>query len=183
MEYLFAANTFQRCKKERNVMKNFKKLLAAAVAGLVVASAQVGTASDLYNCNELSLDLFGYTASRDKGGGNHQAWGPGVGVNYFFNEYLGVGADSYADAFVLPYLLNGSAILRYPINRTPIAVYGFGGFGREWTHAPQWMEYLGGGGEYRFGHNTGAFLDIRGVFPNETDDYWLLRFGFRITFK
>ena len=108
-------------------MKNFKKLLAVAVAGLALKSAQVGRASDLYNCNELSLDVFGYTASRDKGGGNHQAWGPGAGVNYFFNEYLGVGADSYADAFVLPYLLNGSAILRYPINRATCSASGVTG--------------------------------------------------------
>jgi hypothetical protein len=170
-------------EKERNVMKNFKQLLVMAVAGLAVTSTQFGRAFDLYTCNELSLDVFGYTASRDKGGGDHQAWGPGAGVNYFFNEYLGIGAESYSDAFTLPYLLNGSAILRYPINRSPFAVYGFGGFGREWTHAPQWMEFLGAGGEYRFWRNTRAFLDLRGIFPHETDDNWLLRFGFRITFK
>ena len=113
-------------------MKVFNKLLVTAVAGLVVASTQIGRASDLYKCNELSMDLFGYTASRDKGGGNHQAWGPGVGANYFFNEYLGVGPDTYADAFTVPYLLNGSVIGRYQINQSPFAVYGFGGFGREW---------------------------------------------------
>jgi hypothetical protein len=164
-------------------MKNFKKLLVIALAGLVVTFAEVGRALDLYNCNELSLDIIGFTASRDKGGGDHQAWGPGAGVNYFFNEYLGLGADTYADAFTVPYLLNGSAVLRYPINRTPVAAYGFGGFGREWWHAPQWMEYIGAGGEYRFRPHTGAIVDIRGVFPHQTDDYWVLRFGFRITFK
>lgn len=168
-------------------MKNFKKLLKTVVVGLMVTSIVACGASDLYNCNELSMDVFGYTASRDKGGGNHQAWGSGVGASYFFNEYLGVGSDSYADAFTVPYLLNGSGIVRYQINGSPFAVYGFGGVGREWWHAPQWMEHVGAGGEYRFGHYfgyyTGAFVDVRGVFPGETSDYWLLRFGFRITFK
>jgi hypothetical protein len=164
-------------------MKNFEKLLVLAVAGLVITSTQIGRALDLYTCNELSLDVYGFTASRDKGGGNNQAAGPGAGINYFFNRYLGVGADTYADAFTLPYLLNGNAILRYPINRTPVAVYGFGGFGREWWHAPQWLGDIGAGGEYRFWRNTGAFIDLRGVFPQNTDNYWVLRFGFRITFK
>ena len=164
-------------------MKNLKQLLVIAAAGLLVTSIQTGRASDLYNCNELSMDVLGFTASKDKGGGDHQVAGPGVGVNYFFNEYLGVGADTYADAFTVPYLLNGNVIGRFPINRTPVAVYGFGGFGREWWHAPQWLGDVGAGGEYRFWTHTGAFVDVRGVFPGETSNYWLLRFGFRITFR
>lgn len=96
-------------------MNNFIELLLVAAAGLLMASAREAMASDLYNCNELSLDAFGFTASRDKGGGDHQVAGPGAGVNYFFNEFLGIGGDTYADAFTVPYLLNGSVIGRYPI--------------------------------------------------------------------
>jgi hypothetical protein len=138
---------------------------------------------DLFSANELSMDLFGFGASRDKDGKGDTAWGLGLGANYFFTRNIGVGADSYADAFEIPYLLNGSGIFRYPINDSRFAVYGFGGFGRQWKHSPQWLGHLGVGGEYRFNPKGGFFVDVREEFPDETKDYTVFRFGFRIKFK
>ncbi|HWF20231.1 MAG TPA: hypothetical protein VG754_13260 [Verrucomicrobiae bacterium] len=137
----------------------------------------------LFGPNELSLDLFGYSATKDKGGGDHQAWGPGVAVNYFFTENLGVGAEGYADAFETPYLLNALGEFRYPVPGVSwFAPHVFLGLGREWANAPQWMGHFGGGAELRFNANTGLLIDVRRVFCVNSPDYTLVRFGFRITF-
>lgn len=140
----------------------------------------------VYSAQESSLDFFGFYGSRDKGGGNSSAWGPGVGFNYFFTQNIGLGADTYADAFTWPYLLNANGIFRFPIPQTSIAPYAFAGFGRQWWHAPQWLGDVGAGVEYRPSSTkplVGLFADIRGVFPSETKDYAVLRFGLRFVFR
>src|SRR5437764_1040679 len=92
-----------------------------------------------YAPREFSLDLFGSYATRDRHGSGSDAWGIGAGFNFFFTHYLGIGVDTYADAFETPYLLNGSAIARYPVPETALAPYAFAGFGRQWDFAPQWL--------------------------------------------
>jgi len=136
----------------------------------------------IYGPHEFSIDALGAFASRDKNGSDNSAWGYGVGVNYFFSEYYGIGADSYADAFNWPYDLNVTGIMRYPIGKSGWAPYGYAGFGRQWAHAAQWFGDLGGGIEFRFSQRTGTFTDLRGMFPAETDSYLLWRFGFRFAF-
>jgi hypothetical protein len=126
--------------------------------------------------------LFGGYATRDKGGADQDAAGPGIGVNYFFTENFGIGADTYADAFEPPYLLTTSGIFRYPLGDSGLAPYAFAGFGRQWDHAAQWMGHLGAGAEFRFNAHTGFFIDARRVFPVNTDDFALWRFGFRVAF-
>ena len=139
-----------------------------------------GTA--LFSPNELSLDVFGYHASRNKDGADTDAWGPGIGINYYFTENFGFGADTYADAFEVPYLLNGSFLVRYPLWDTGLAPYGYAGFGWQWQHAAQWTGHIGAGLEYRFNPKTGVFVDVREVFAAETADYFMVRFGVRIAF-
>jgi hypothetical protein len=141
---------------------------------------QVG--GNAYNAQEFSLDLMGMYATRDKSGQDVDAWGLGVGLNYFFTRNMGVGADTYADAFEVPYLLNASFIYRYPVSDTGFAPYGFAGFGRQWEHAPQWMGHIGLGIEYRINVRTGVFVDARRVFPVETGDYAVWRAGMRFGF-
>jgi hypothetical protein len=136
----------------------------------------------VFEPNELSLDLFGYRGSLDKSGGNGGAWGPGAGVNYFLTQYIGFGADTYADAFTHPYLLNGNIIGRYPLGTTGLAPFGYVGIGRQWSFASQWQANLGAGVEYRFAPKTAFFTDLRGVFTGQSPDYFLWRFGFRVTF-
>jgi hypothetical protein len=158
------------------------KLLFAVGVGMLSGIGAMAQSTDLYSSHEGSVDFFGFYGSRDKGG-NRDAWGMGAGFNYFFTQYLGVGADTYMDAFTVPYLLNGQGIFRYPIKGTAIAPYAFGGFGRQWTHAAQWLGDIGVGAEYRFQPCMGAFFDAREVFPTETRDYAVLRFGFRFSFR
>ena len=131
---------------------------------------------------EFSLDLLGTYATRDRKGRSEDAWGLGAGINYFITRNIGVGADTYADAFHAPYLLNASVIYRYPLPDIGLAPYGFAGFGRQWEYAPQWTGHLGAGAEFRFNRKTGVFLDVRGVFPDRTKEYALWRAGVRLGF-
>ena len=138
---------------------------------------------DSFAPQELTFDLYGFYGSRDKGGSDEDAWGPGVGINYFITKYVGVGAETYADAFEPPYLINGMGIFRYPLGDSGLAPYAFGGFGRQWDHAAQWLGYIGGGLEYRLNPLTGAFVDVREVFADRTRDYEMVRFGFRFQLR
>ncbi len=153
-------------------------------AGVQTITYDSSSSSDLYTAREGSFDFFGFWGSRDKDGHNSNAWGPGVGLNYFFTQNIGAGVDNYGDAFNLPYLLNFSGIFRYPIPQIPpLAPYGFAGFGRQWDHAAQWTGHLGIGAEYRFRPETGFFVDVREVLPENTGDYTVLRFGLRFNFR
>jgi hypothetical protein len=168
---------------------NFKKVLLVTTLGMSVSLARSqiidnsAPESDLYSANEFSVDLYGFGASRDKSGGSSNGWGPGVGANYFFTRNLGVGLDNYTDAFHWPDKLNLSGIFRYPIPDSRFAAYGFGGGGRQWSNAAQWTAHVGAGVEYRFRSNAGFFSDIRQVFPGETRNYTVVRFGFRLNFR
>jgi hypothetical protein len=133
-----------------------------------------------YSDNELSMGFFGYTASRDRGNNATRAWGPGLDVNYYMCKYFGVAGETYADAFERPYLLNLLGEARYPLEQMPLSPYAFAGIGRQWRTAPQWLGHIGGGLEYRFYGNIGAFVDARHVFAAK--DYNLIRFGIRIAF-
>ena len=138
--------------------------------------------SGLFTANDLSLDLFGFSNSRNKNGGNQDAWGPGLGVNYFLTQNVGVGVDTYADAFHTPYQLNASGIFRYPLPGFGLGPYAFTGFGRQWDNRSLWMGHIGARVEMRFSYRTGVFVDVREVFPDKTKDSTLVRFGVRLKF-
>jgi len=138
---------------------------------------------EFFEANELSADVLGFYGSRDKGGASKSAWGYGAAVNYFLTDKIGLSADTYSDAFTVPYNLNFSGIFRYPFQDYRLAPYGFGGFGRQWDHTSQWTFHVGAGVEYRTTEKTGLFSDIREVFPGRTRDYTLVRFGIRFRFR
>jgi len=160
-------------------------ILALGISGSAGVQALASSHSyDLYTADEGSVDLFGAWGSRNRDGHSSDAWGPGVGANYFFTQNIGAGVDTYTDGIRLPYLLNLSGIFRYPIPQIPpLAPYGFGGIGRQWDHAAQWTGHIGVGAEYRFRPHTGAFVDLREVFPADTKDYTVFRFGLRFKFR
>jgi hypothetical protein len=168
-------------------------LFMAAFALLAVtASAQSSYWSDrlrydregatLFFPNEFSLDLFGTYADRDKFGTEKDRWGGGAGVTYFLNRYAGIMADSYLEEARWPYRVNGSLVLRLPIDRIGAAPYVFGGGGREMKYVPQWTEHVGGGLEFRINPHTGIFADGRRVFSDKTKDTALVRFGVKLIF-
>lgn len=135
-----------------------------------------------YAANTFNVDVFGGVATRGRNGEDDAKFEYGAGVNYFITRNVGIDVHTYADAFRLPYNLNVSGIYRYPIEGTAFAPYGFGGIGRQWEFAPQWLGHVGLGGEFRLNQNTGLFVDWRRVFAFDTQDYSLYRFGVRIGF-
>ena len=159
----------------------------AAMIGLSLTASPARAAETVtFDPREVTVDGFGFYASLDKGGADNGAWGYGIGINYFLTENIGLGADTYADAFEAPYLLDFVGIFRYPLveyDMGNLAPYGLAGVGRQWEHAPTWFFDFGAGVEYRFQQNLGVFADLRGVFPVDRDPYALLRFGVRFSLR
>ena len=154
-------------------------LLLCGIAAFATVST---TRAVSFDGNEFTGDVFGFWGSRDKGGADKSAFGYGAAVNYFFTPYWGANAETYSDAFEVPYNINFSGIFRYPFEEHKLAPYGFAGFGRQWDHAAQWTCHLGAGVEYRLTDKNGAFVDIRGIFPDDTKEYTMIRFGLRFRF-
>lgn len=136
----------------------------------------------VFRDQECSLDLFGTYASRDRLGNSADRWGGGAGVNFFFLRYVGISADSYLEEWRVPYRVNGSVILRFPLDNLHLSPYVFGGAGRELKHLPQWTAHAGAGAEFRLNASTGFFADIRRVIPDKSGDYTLVRAGVRLAF-
>jgi len=143
-----------------------------------------------YQSQELSVDLFGAGTTGhsryDSYYGNYQ-WhharaGGGAGINYFFSNYFGVGADFLTENLdPFAYSASGNLIGRLPIGNTGLAPYVFAGGGYQFHDDRAGFGQAGLGLEYRFSRHLGVFVDGRGVFP-EHHDYGLLRGGLRITF-
>ncbi len=147
---------------------------------------------DHYRAHELSVDVFG-TGSIGKYTINHPSTsrirqdgelGAGLGVSYFFNRHLGVGADVYSENTTSAFIDSASAnlILRLPLGESGFAPYAFGGGGRQFDRIEAWFGQFGAGMEYRFTPHVGVFLDARLVVPEETKCYGLARLGLRIAF-
>ena len=145
-----------------------------------------------YRCCELSLDGFG-SASLGESTLEHLSGsrvrhntrlGAGLGINYFFTRYLGVGVEGYAENTDGVFIDSASAnlILRLPIGDSGLAPYIFGGGGHQFGMTKQWFGQAGAGLEYRFTPHIGLFVDARGVVPNETKVYGVGRLGMTFAF-
>lgn len=145
----------------------------------VTTTERFDTSYEPFPANQLSLQAFGTYATRDREGLRVDQGGGGLGLTYFFLRYVGIGADTYIEEWKWPYRVNGSAILRLPLPEqfSKLAVYGFGGGGREFKDIPQFTWHGGGGLEYKFSRNLGIFADAREVFPDKTANYTLVRGG------
>jgi hypothetical protein len=166
--------------------KTILKLCLTLLFGGLLACEVRAVDPVTWEAHELTVDGFGYYASLDKDGIHSTAWGYGGGVTYFLTDQIGVGVDTWADAFVAPYLLDFNGVFRYPLhefNLDNLAPYGIAGFGRQWSHDPNWFFDFGAGAEFRLQQNFGVFADIRGIFPVDRDPYAFLRFGIRFTLK
>ena len=149
-----------------------------------------------YTAREGSPDLFGsYQAPEEKFSHIFQTdirqtgiWGGGAGFNYFITREIGIGVDSNFGDNRGPFVdhVVGSLLLRAPLGNSGIAPYIFGGGGRGFDPAWQWLGHAGVGLEYRFSTMTGIFLDGRYVWAEKrVDDFrdsLLLRAGLRIVF-
>ena len=156
------------------------------------ATTTMSDDSPFYRAHEFSIDGF---ASGSLGQQyinhisnntlrHHARLGAGVGVNYFFLRYLGIGGDMYSENTSGPFIdsASGNLIARLPIGNTGLAPYAFGGAGHEFDQVQQTFGQAGGGLEFRVTRYLGIFADARYVFPDKTKDYGLVRAGVRVSF-
>ena len=147
------------------------------------------TEVEKFRANEFSFDFFGsYNRSSAKVNDffdepEHGDWGGGVGVNYFFLKWLGVGIDSsmHADGGTFVDNVSGSMILRLPIDSASMAPSIFGGGGR-YFNADEWAVHAGAGIEFRLNPHTGIFIDGRYVWADKSSDSSQIRSGLRFAF-
>lgn len=166
-------------------MSKYVLILVIAIAALSSASfagqnKKVILEEDkycLFRGNEIQVDAFGSGAFYKNG---RPGWGGGLGLNYFFSRYIGIGVEqglvgrnnngsnSYTEWNTL-----GNLFLRYPIcswNLAPYVMVGGGAF--YGTNQGIGVGHVGGGLEYRFSENVGIFSDARWMYTGEQDfDY------------
>ena len=164
----------------------------------VKETKQVVPEESCFKDRELQLDIFGQYAV---GEGPNQAgvmrdhgWGGGVGVNYFFLRYVGVGIDgSWMDVKESPAFarhasfrgddgvalnsFTGNVYFRFPIEHPCLAPYvyaggGYYGDGLNWAAAD-----CGVGVEFRIKpQKLGIFLDQRWTYLGDRDGHRDLNF-------
>ncbi len=155
------------------MVKTYIKLM---VVGILALTSTVMAGSDLksskevvvdscrFRSNELQLDLFGSGAFYKQG---EPAWGGGVGVNYFFLKYVGLGAEQtlVARQDAAEWGTFGNLFLRYPICSWNIAPYAVAGLGAVYGQSNAVLAgTVGGGLEYRITDNIGIFADARWLY-------------------
>lgn len=147
----------------------------------------------LYPDQEFTVDLFGvYADQKDKFKDSFREsmkggrWGAGLGINYFFTRFMGIGADAFGidnrNGDDIVDAANASFILRLPIDVAHLAPYAFGGGGHQWEGPDTWTAHVGAGLEVRLNRHTGIFIDGRHVFVDKGSEYALIRSGLRFAF-
>jgi hypothetical protein len=166
----------------------------SAIAGPSKVVKEVIVPEDpcLFRDQEIQLDLFGlgdfYKGRYDMSG--RPAYGGGVGVNYFFMKYVGIGFEQEVygrntkgnrsqlnDGGYTRWKSVGNLFLRYPIcqwNLAPYVMIGggadYGRVGGGYVNSPgsrpnklagKGFGHVGGGLEYRVTQNIGLFTDAR----------------------
>jgi len=149
-------------------------------------------ATGIYRPCELSLSGFG-TASFGESSFDHLSGarirhdtrlGGGVGLSYFLNRYVGIGAEAESQNTDGVFLdsASGNVILRLPLGDSGFAPSVFAGGGHQFGQTKQWFGQAGVGLEYRFNPHVGVFIDARGVVPAETKRYGVARLGMSFAF-
>jgi hypothetical protein len=158
-------------------------IVQTATSGPLQNSFEYSETGEKFGAKEFSLDLFGIGATRNRENfADNDTIGLGAGVNYYFTRYFGASAETYIDDWDLPNHIDFSALARYPLEKYSLAPYVLAGFGRQFHDEPQWAAHIGGGAEFRLNPMTGVFLDVRGVFPEDSPNLALWRFGVRLKF-
>ncbi len=198
----------------------------SAMAGTAVSSKQVVAYEEpcLFRDNELQFDVFGlgyfnqggndfnyYGINNAPGISGRPAWGGGLGINYFFSRFIGIGLEqdlygrqsgsSPVDAGYTRWATIGNLFLRYPICSWNVAPYVMIGGGANYGNTPQLdvgngqkvgtytsgqgFGHVGGGIEYRLTQNIGLFSDARYIYSGVAglaNNNLMWRYGLRFAF-
>ena len=113
-------------------------------------------------------------------------FGGGLGANYFFTKYFGIGVDDTISSLNgnghTYNSLQGDLIGRYPIESLHLAPYALVGGGATWGTKSQGDGNVGVGLDYRFTHSIGIFADSRYLYGNNGLNETLTRAGLRFAF-
>jgi len=132
---------------------------------------------------ELQVDAFAAAAFYSSG---RPGWGGGLGVNYFFTKFIGIGLeqDLVGRGSQTEWATIGNVFLRYPICSLNLAPYAMVGGGAAYgTGSGHGLGHVGGGLEYRVTDNIGLFSDARYVYSSvDPKNAVLGRAGLRFAF-
>ncbi|MBJ7327565.1 MAG: hypothetical protein JHC52_09510 [Chthoniobacterales bacterium] len=137
----------------------------------------------LYRDMEFQVDAFG-TGGFYHGGS--PGWGGGLGVNFFFLRYLGLGVEQFVvgNNDATEWGTFGHLFLRYPFcwGLSPYAMIGIGKIYGDKSSIGGGD--VGGGLEYRFTENIGLFGDARWFYSPDIDTQGgvIARTGLRFAF-
>ena len=135
---------------------------------------------------EFQLDVFGSFTQGARDYRYNDGFGGGIGVNYFFMRYLGVGADGNVYDGGVNGVWSGSAslIARYPVDlgNFCFAPYAFVGGGVRSDGATFGTEHAGAGVEVRVTPRLGVFSDGRYTWSEDRNDSIMTRVGIRFVF-
>jgi hypothetical protein len=133
---------------------------------------------------EFQVDAF-YTGFYGSHGSKfHTGSGGGVGLNFFFAKYFGIGYEAawYDNGGTAEHLpLAGNFFFRYPICSLNLAPYAMVGGGAAWDGQCLGYGNVGGGLEYRVTKNIGLFADGR-YFYGGVGNVGNFRAGLRFAF-
>ena len=163
-------------------------LAASGIAGTEVRSSgkdyKTPAPEPCFKDVELQLDLFGSYTSATSRSRYNDGFGGGIGVNYFFTRYLGVGVSgSIYDSHGGVWNADGSIIARYPLELGTlcIAPYILGGGGVQTDGVTVGSWHAGGGLEWRATPSIGIFGEGRYTWAEDSDSA-SARVGLRFVF-
>lgn len=177
-------------------MKKFILTLCAASAAAIIAlpSAFAGTTYKAtkeviveddckFRDTEFQIDAFYSGIIGSRGSRVQTGSGGGVGLNFFFARYFGIGYEAFwtGSGRGEHFPLGGNFFVRYPICSLNLAPYVMVGGGGAWDGYGKGYGNVGGGLEYRFTNNVGLFVDGR-YFYGGVGNLANIRSGLRIAF-
>lgn len=185
-------------RKNKSTMK--KLTIALLTATVSVTGAFAGTSAKTFKetvapapeCKFRDQELQVDAAAVGAFASSRPGWGGGLGVNYFFTKYIGIGVEQNIvgrenvgnSRGGSEWMTIGNLFLRYPICSLSLAPYAMvGGGGAYGTGRGYGFGHVGGGLEYRVTDNIGLFSDARYVYSAEDPKNALLgRAGLRFAF-
>ena len=167
----------------------FASLTTVAFAGQPVVESSKKTVIPQEPCfgeTELQLDIYGAGALPTHDAAD-DGWGGGLGVNYYFSRYIGVGVDgTLTDNDNGTWQFHGHLLARWPIDTGSLcfAPYIKAGGGYHTDGIDPWVWGVGAGIEFRVTPRVGIFGE--GAYywgaNNSEIDYTQLKAGVRFVF-
>lgn len=145
----------------------------------------------LFQDNEAAVDAFGVASigralahSSTEHFRDYSRGGMGLGGNYFFLRYFGIGGDAYSVGTSARFIdsTSGNLILRLPCDQLHLAPYMLGGAGYQFDPNERQFGQVGGGLEYRITQHWGLITDACYVFPDAAPNRLVARGGLRFSF-